>query len=171
MQSTLLTIFIVVTAVAVVMQACILLAMAIAARKTQTRVVAILEELRGHVGPILKTTREVLDDSAPKIKTITANLEDTSHLVRVQTIHLNHAMDDLLARSREHVARVDGMVTDTLDSVDQARRTVTRVSEGPMRWVTAMSNGIQAAVARFVQQRRGPVDVRAESFEEEEIFD
>jgi hypothetical protein len=172
MQSTLLTIFIVVTALAVVMQACILLAMAVAARKTQQRVLAIAEELRGHLGPILKTTRDVLEDSAPKIKTITANLEDTSHLVRVQTIHLNHAMDDLLARSREHVARVDGMVEDTLDSVDQARRTVTRVTEGPMRWVNAMSNGIQAAVARFVQQRRtAGSDVRAESFEEEEIFD
>jgi len=41
-----------------------------------------------------------------------------------------------------------------------------------MRWVNAMSNGIQAAVARFVQQRRtAGSDVRAESFEEEEIFD
>jgi hypothetical protein len=170
MGNTVLTVFVVVTAVAVVMQACILLAMAVAARKTQTRVLAIAEEMRMHLGPILRTTREVLDDSAPKIKTITANLEETSHMVRVQTIHLNHAMDDLLARSKEHVARVDGMVEDTLNSVDQARQTVTRVTEGPLRWVHAMSNGIQAALARFLQQRRGAA-VEQEAFEQEEIFD
>jgi hypothetical protein len=170
MGNTVITVFVVVTALAVVMQACILLAMAVAARKTQTRVLAIAEEIRGHLGPVLRTTRDLLDDSAPKIKAITANLEETSQMVRVQTIHLNHAMDDLLARSKQHVARVDGIVTDTLDSVEHARQTVTRVTDGPIRWVNAMSNGIQAAVARFVQQRRSSA-VEQESFEQEEIFD
>jgi hypothetical protein len=170
MQSTLLTIFIVVTALAVVIQACILLAMAIAARKTQQRVLVIAEELRGHLGPILKTTREVLEDSAPKIKTITANLEDTSHMVRVQTIHLNHAIDDLVERTQAHVARVDGMVAETLDSVDEARDAVTHMAERPLRWATAVSNGVRAALDRFFQQRRAS-SVERETFAEEEIFD
>jgi hypothetical protein len=172
MSNTVLTVFIVVTALAVVLQACILLAMAVAARKTQTRVLAIAEELRGHLGPILTTTRQVLEDSAPKIKTITANLEETSHMVRVQTIHINHAIDDILARGREHAQRVDGMVDDTLDKVEHARQTVNRITDGPIRWVNAMSNGVRAAVDRFLQQRRPVTDFSAsESFEEEEIFD
>jgi methyl-accepting chemotaxis protein len=174
MGNTLLTIFIVVTALAVVMQACILLSMALAASKTQTRVLEILEEMRGNLNPIMRTTRELLDDSAPKIKSITTNLEETSQLVRVQTIHLNRTMDDLLERTHRHVERVDAMVDDTLDTVDEARTAATRIAERPLRWATAVTNGIWAAIDRYINRGQPPQQgfgVAHGAMDEEEIFD
>jgi ElaB/YqjD/DUF883 family membrane-anchored ribosome-binding protein len=170
-----LTAFVIITALAVVMQACILLVMAIGARKTQTQAMAIVEELRASLTPILATTRQVLEDSAPKIKNITANLEHGSEVLRDQSDNLQAAMNDVVSRSRRHVEHADMIVAEALDTVDQTRASVSHLLAQPLKWATAITNGLRAGLENYMGRKRangeGYATHAAYEPESEEIFD
>jgi ElaB/YqjD/DUF883 family membrane-anchored ribosome-binding protein len=148
-----LTAFVVVTALAVVLQAAVLMAMAIGARKTQEHAMAMVEELRSTVLPILAITKDLLEDSAPRVKQITANLEHTSQRLSQQSDHLSVVVDDALRRTQRHVQHADMIVTETLDSVDDARSAVTQMVAQPLRWATAVANGLRVGVESFFARK------------------
>jgi len=176
-----LTAFVVVTALAVVLQAGILMAMAIGARKTQERALAIVEELRTSIGPVLANTRDLLEDVAPRVKRITANLEETSEALRAQSNHLAAVTDDVLRRSQRHIAHADLIAGAALDTVDETRASLSRLVAMPLQWVTAIANGLRVGVETFVQRKAGgnpfadgfraAHGVHDEDREAEEIFD
>jgi ElaB/YqjD/DUF883 family membrane-anchored ribosome-binding protein len=169
-----LTAFVIVTALAVVIQAGILMAMAVAARKTQTRALAIVEELRGTLGPMLATAKDLLEDTAPKIKNIASNLEHGSDVLKTQSDQLQAALDDLLQRSHKHVQHADMIVEEALDSVDHTRASITHLVAQPIKWASAISNGLRAAVENYMGRRGGNGSYASHgAYEEEseEIFD
>jgi uncharacterized protein YoxC len=155
--NTLLTVFVAVAALAFLAQAVILLMIAITAKKTQERMLTIVEDLQGQVRPVLSSTRELLDDSLPKVKSITANLAETSYVIRSQAIELNEAMDDVVGRARRQAVRVDGLVTQTLDSVENTRnkveRGVSQVVDRPVRMANGIVNGVKAAIETLMKRR------------------
>jgi hypothetical protein len=124
----------------------------------------------------------MIEDSAPKVKKITANLEHASEVLREQADHLHVVVDDLLDRSQRHVAHVDAIVGDTLNTVDHTRATVSVLIAQPLKWATAVSNGLRAGIDSFLSRRGGGAfaaglraahgaDERAYEPEAEEIFD
>lgn len=180
-NNTVLTAFVIVTALAVVIQACILAAMAFAARKTQQQALAILQEVRGQLTPVLMSTRLILEDAAPKVKKITSNVEHTSDLLRQQTEHLHVALDDLIERSKRHVEHADIIVGDALNTVDQTRASVSTIIGQPLKWAMAVTNGLRAGLDSFLTRRGGgftagfgaPHGMHVDAYEPEaeEVFD
>src|SRR5580698_10922518 len=83
-NSRLLMIFVGMVAIAMVVQAIAVIVLAVGTAKASKRALEMAEELRIKVGPILDTTQGVLHDSAPKVKIITENLVETSHVVRTK---------------------------------------------------------------------------------------
>ncbi len=81
-NSRLLMIFVGMVAIAMVVQAIAVIVMAVGAAKASKRGLEIAEELRTKMVPILDTTHGVIHDAAPKVKIITENLVETSHIVR-----------------------------------------------------------------------------------------
>jgi hypothetical protein len=183
-SNTVMTVFVAVAALAFLAQAVILLMIAVQGKKTQERVVAILEDLQGHARPVLSSARELLDDSVPKVKAITSNLAETSYVLRSQAIELNEALDDVVGRARAQAVRVDGMVTHTLDSVEHTRdrleRGVEQAVNRPVRMAQGVVNGVKAAIETLIRARQagrpsGAVRPGFQSHrperETEEIFD
>ncbi len=66
--------------------------------------------------PMVETTHEMLQDSGPKVKVITDNLVETSHMVRSKAEEFDVTVSDVNCRTRAQVARVDGMVTSVLNT-------------------------------------------------------
>ena len=56
---------------------------------------------------------------APKVKIITENLVETSHVVRSKAAEFDVTASDVNARTRAQVARVDGMVTSVLNTTTE----------------------------------------------------
>ena len=81
-NSRLLMIFVGMVAIAMVVQAIAVIVLAVGAAKASKKGLEIAEELRTKMGPILDTTHGMIQDSAPKVKIITENLVETSHVVR-----------------------------------------------------------------------------------------
>ena len=134
-NSTLLLIFIAVTAAGVLLQAGVLLAMFFGARETERKVMEKIDEIRDDIAPLLNSTRELVEENGPKIHAIVENLHATSAFVRTQVGSTSDTVAEIAGRTRHQARRVDGMVTEVLDTVAHGTRLVQESVLAPLRQV------------------------------------
>jgi hypothetical protein len=139
-------VFTIVTGVGVLLQACVLLGMFLALRETQKKVHALTDKIEDHVLPVISHSRGMLEDFSPKLKIITSNLVEASATLRSQTEQVKIVVEDISKRTRQQTARVDGMVTGALNTINQATTAVERGIAGPLRQVSSMLNGLRAGI-------------------------
>jgi hypothetical protein len=139
-------IFVAMVAIAMVAQAIALIVMAIGAAKARKKGLEIAEEIRLKLTPILDTTHGVIQDSAPKVKIITENLVETSHVVRSKAQEFDVTASDLNMRTRAQAARVDGMVTAVLNTTSEVSETLQRAIKVPVREFAGLMNGFKAGL-------------------------
>jgi hypothetical protein len=150
-----LVVFVGMVAIAMVTQAIALIVMAVGAGKARKRALEIAEEVRMKVMPILDTTHSVIHDSAPKVKIITENLVETSHVVRSKAREFDATASDLNNKTRAQAARVDGMVTSVLNTTAEISETLQRVVKVPAREFAGLVNGFKAGVDVLVGRAKG----------------
>ncbi len=149
-----LVIFVAVSAVSLLLQLCIMVGMAVAGRRMQRRLEGMFNDLRIHLLPVLSTSRTLIEDLTPKIKTISTNLVDSSHDVRTMAGEITGVVGDVAARTKAQAAHVEDMVDGTLDHITHAGNTIQHGISIPMRQVTGILNGIRAAID--VMRERAP---------------
>lgn len=149
-----LTIFIAVTAAAVVIQAGILVAMYLAMRQTGARVEALADEVRTKVLPTAETAHSMLLELRPKIETVATNLADSSNTVRAQLQRLDATVNDVIDRTRLQVIRADEILGRTLDKVEATTDMVHKTVVSPLRQASGLMQGISAGVEFFFAGRR-----------------
>ncbi len=145
-SQTLLLVFIAVVSVSLLLQAGSAVAMFLAARKAQKKVAALVDDLRLHALPVIMSSREVIHELLPKMKTIVENLEVTSTTLRAKTDQLGGVVEDVAHRAQTQAARVDGMVKGTLDQITYAAHAVEAGISMPVRQVSGILNGLRAGV-------------------------
>jgi methyl-accepting chemotaxis protein len=139
-------IFTAVTSVGVLLQALVLLGMFLGLKQTQKKIIELVAKANEHLIPALSNSRSLLEEISPKIKIITANLVETSGYVRDETRHIHDAVDEVVDRSKAQAARVDEMVSGTLDSVTHATRTLQDGIAAPIRQLHGVLNGVRAGL-------------------------
>ena len=154
-NSKLLMIFVAMVAVALVVQAIALIVMAVGAAKARKRGLEIVEELRLKVMPILDSSHGFIQDTAPKVKIITENFVETSHVIRAKAQEFDMTASDLNSKTRAQVARVDGMVTSVLNTTADISETVQRGIKVPLREVSGLVNGLKAGLDVLVGRAKG----------------
>jgi hypothetical protein len=170
---TLLTIFIVVTALAVLIQMGILIAMFVSMRKTSARVEALADEVHRRGLPVLDTLHTILVESRVNVGNITSNLAVATAGIKSQVAHLNEVLDDLVDRARLQVIRSDQIVGRTLDKVEETTEVVHATVLSPVKQVAAIVQGLSAGFGYFFGRRgdRRPASREAvRSSQEEEMF-
>lgn len=137
-------IFTAVTSVGVLLQALILFGIYIGVRKSVRKIADLADEASVHLMPTIATSRKIVDDLAPKLKTISENLVETSTTLRREAEHIRVAVDEVVDRTRGQAARVDEMLTGTLNGVEHATNTLQQGIATPLRQITGVLNGIRA---------------------------
>jgi uncharacterized protein YoxC len=145
-NQTIQLIFIAVTALAVLLQAIILLAIFVTVRKAARSVREEVEDLRSSMMPIIDTTRELIARSAPRVEDAVADLADIAHGLRVQTTQMESSVTDILERVRTQASRVDEMFSSLLDAVDRAGGFVAEAVSGPVRQISGLLASIKAII-------------------------
>jgi citrate lyase gamma subunit len=145
-SQTLIVVFIAVAALSLLIHAGSMLAVALGARKAQKKIMALADDVRLHALPVIMSSREVLQDIGPRLKTITANLEVTSTVLRSKSEQVSGVVGDVTNRAQAQAARVDGMVKGTLDQVTYAVHAVEAGIAAPVRQVSGILNGIRAGL-------------------------
>jgi hypothetical protein len=154
-NTKLLIVFVGMVAIAMVAQAVALIIMAIGAGKARKRGLEIAEEVREKLMPVISGTHDILRDAGPKVKIITENLVETSHVVRSKAAEFDATASELNMKARAQAARVDGMVTSVLNTTADISETLQRAVKVPVREFTGLVNGFKAGVDVLVGRAKG----------------
>jgi len=164
-----ITVFVVVAAVAIVVQMVILFALYKALRQTSERMEGIAGRLEQQATPVLATAAAILDDAKPKIAEITSNLAETSASVRSHVSEVGHATSEIMERARLQAARLDEFVISAAQKVEATSELLQHKVLSPMLRVRAVVTALNAGLSFFrsnrPQKRNGSGDV-----EDEEMF-
>jgi methyl-accepting chemotaxis protein len=154
-NSRLLMIFVGLAAIALLVQAIALVIMAAAAAKARKDGREFVDEIRANMMPIVTSTRELIHDNSPKIKVITENFVEASHIIRSKAQEFDVTASDLNSKTRAQAARVDGMVTSVLDTTAEITETIQRGIKVPLREVNGLVNGLKAGLDVLMGRAKG----------------
>jgi outer membrane murein-binding lipoprotein Lpp len=149
-----LTLFIAITAAAVVIQACILIALYLAVRRSSARMEALATEVKTKTLPAIETAHALLLDLRPKIDSIADNVSHTTTTLRAQMDRLDATVSDVIDRTRLQVIRADELVNRTMDKVEETTELVHRTVVSPLRQVSGLLQGLTAGFEFLVGRRR-----------------
>jgi hypothetical protein len=154
-NTKLLMIFIGILAFAILTQTIVFLVMAIGLAKTQKKVMGIVEQVHEATLPTIKNVGELVRDTSPKVRVITDNLVETSHVVRAKAQEFDVTLSDVNDRARKQVAHVDGMVSSALQATADLAASVSRIIQIPVREVSGLVNGFKAGLDVLVGRVKG----------------
>jgi methyl-accepting chemotaxis protein len=167
-QQTVLTLFVIVAAVAIVLQMTILLALYLSVRKTSSRMEALADEVKARALPMLDAAQSIMVDSRERIDTLTRNAAEISTTVKSQVDRVSATVDDVVDRTRLQVIRADELVTRTFDKVEETTETVQTAVAAPVRQLTGVLQGVAVGLGAFFGNRQRRQGMRAA--EDEELF-
>jgi hypothetical protein len=154
-NSGLLMIFVGMVAVALTVQAVALIVMAVGAAKARKRGLEIAEEIKSKLMPVIDGTHGIIHDVSPKLKVITENLVETSHVVRSKAVEFDATMGEANRRARTQMATIDGMISKTLAATADVMSSVEHAVRVPVREVTGLVNGLKAGLDVLVGKAKG----------------
>jgi methyl-accepting chemotaxis protein len=146
-----LMIFVGIVAIAMATQAIVVVIAAVGAIKVRKRLLAIAEETRLKLLPVIDTTHNVVHDLAPKLKVISENLVETSHVVRTKAQEFEGTITDVNQKTRAQAARVDDMVSSVLDTTAGIASTLQKGVQIPVREFSGLMHGLKAGLDTLVR--------------------
>lgn len=169
-SNTLLLIFVGATAVAVTLQMVILYMLYLAVSRSAAKVENLAGQLQERAIPILDSTAVILEDAQPRISEITANLAETSAIVRDRAEHVSLATGEVIERARMQIIRLDELVTSTVEKVDQTTDFLQNMVFTPVRRVQAIIQALSAGLNFFRRSRAISKVHQVAMKEDEEMF-
>ena len=158
-MDNLVPLFIICTAIAVIIQMGILVALFVTVRKTTSRLEKIATEVSGKALPMIDTAQSILVDIKPRVTDIMANTEQAVRTARSQMERLDATVNDIVDRTRLQVIRADELVNRTMDRVEETTEMVHRTVVSPVRRLSGLVQGLSAGLEFFLgRKRRQPRD-------------
>jgi len=146
-------IFLCLIALALMAQAVGVIVISMFGAKLLHRVNVIANIVETKTGPILDRTNVILQDLAPKVKSVGENADHITSTVRVKVdelgatmTELNATMRDINGRTRVQVKRADNIVSDALHATEEISHTVQHGIKVPLKQVAGVIAGVRAAV-------------------------
>jgi hypothetical protein len=160
----------------------VLIVVAVKAMKAMRDFGAAAEEFKGKMLPLLdiaadvgRTGRDLLTETAPKIKVITANfvetsemLKETSRTAKAVVEHCDATIADANVRAQRQVARVDGMVTAALNTTAEVVEAIGHGLKAPAQRIAVLAGQARNFAEGFISKLRARRAAAAEPFEESE---
>lgn len=160
------------TAVAVLIQAGVLVALFLSIKKTNERITKIAEDLQQKIEPVLSRLKYTLDETQPRLTTIVANAAEITELAKRQTYKFDRVFSEAIDRLRDQVIRADQILTGTLEGLEEAGTEFRRTVWEPVQRATALIRGIQTGIDFLRSRRRAATSDRPPqpASSEEELF-
>jgi ABC-type transporter Mla subunit MlaD len=146
-MQTLFVIFVAFTAVAVTIQALILLGLFLAVRKSLKTVETEVERLRTTATPLISQTKDFVSRLSPKLDSAATDLSAMTRTLRSQMVEFQASTSEILDRVHRQTGRVDNMFSGALDRVDHASSVVGDAISVPLRQLAGVTAFAKAALA------------------------
>jgi methyl-accepting chemotaxis protein len=135
----------------------VLIALAITALRARKRIHQLMQQyetsVAPHIDPMVQSARSLVEDVSPKLKHITSNLVEVSDILRSEAQHITVSLSDVVERTHQQAARVDHIVSSTLNGIGQATAAVQEGIAIPMRHLSGMLDGLRAGFGSLRRKR------------------
>lgn len=164
--------FVVIAAVAIVLQMAILLAMFVQMRSAAQEFTRLARDMHARVDPILARVNRILDDSEDRIASIMGDATEITRLARGQAQKVDRVFTDTIERMRIQVIRADHILSGALEVIEESGTKFRRTVWGPVHQVSAVIKGLKAGLdfIRGQQQRQTRRQESEASTQDEELF-
>ena len=167
--------FVVVTALAIVLQAIILVALFIQLRRTAARVEETVGDLNSKLAPVLARVQVLVEEVSPRITGIVVDASELTRLARSQAQKIDRILGETLERLRLQLIHLDQILTGAVETIEETGSRLRQTIWGPVVKATALVRGVQAGLEFFrsYRQRRtsvGPDSVESPSEQDEGMF-
>ncbi|MFY9733355.1 MAG: hypothetical protein WBQ04_22065 [Candidatus Acidiferrales bacterium] len=160
--------FIVIAAVAIVIQMAILLGMFFQVRTAIEQFTRIATDLQNRIDPILLRTNRVLEDSEDRIASIMGDAAEITRVARGSAQKIDRVFTDAVERLRVQIIRADHILTGALEVVEESGAKFKRTLWTPIQQASAILKGMKVAVDMIRGQNRRPEPDAATA--DEELF-
>lgn len=133
-------------ALAMVVQAFVLLAAFIAMRKAARAMDEKFEAFRASVTPLIDNSRSLLTRLTPKVEQTASDVAAITQSLRVQVADVQSAANEMIARARVQGDRLDSMLSHVLDTLDRTGQFMSDAVSKPMRQFSAILASVKAVV-------------------------
>src|SRR5215469_10162988 len=161
--------FIVVAAVAIVLQMVILLGMALQMRTAIDKFTRIATDLQSKIDPILGRTARILEDSESRIASIMGDAAEVTRIARGQAQKIDRVFTEAVERLRIQVIRADQILTGTLEVIEDAGSKFRRSVWVPVQQASALLKGLKAGLDILRHHDRKSPESEA-ARQDEELF-
>lgn len=162
--------FSIVTAIALIVQVGILIALFLQFKKTTESLNKVVVDLHTRVGPILTRTQLLLDDTQPKLAYLVEDASQIVYLARGQAQKMDKVFTEATDRMRGQLVRADRILTGALESVEDAGFAVRKNFLGPVQKASALVQGIKIGLDVLRSRRGNRENVRETVEQEDELF-
>jgi hypothetical protein len=160
--------FIVIAALAIVIQMAILLAMFLQMRQAIATFTGIAKQLQARMDPILLRTNRILEDSEERLASIMGDGAEIARIARGQAQKVDRVFTDMVERLRIQVVRADHILTGALEVIEETGATFRSKVWGPVHQASAVLKGIKAGLEFIRSGRRAETSDAAA--QDEELF-
>jgi methyl-accepting chemotaxis protein len=160
MQDQLLLALTIIVGVGVLVFIIVLLMLAGTLLYARKRFHNILEQYKKEIAPelipMVKSARSTVDALGPRLKHITQNLVEVSDILRSETQHITVSLSDVVERTHQQAARVDHIVSSTLNGIGHATAAVQEGLSAPIRHLSGVFDGLRAGFSSLRRKRPHP---------------
>jgi hypothetical protein len=160
--------FIVIAAVAIVIQMAILLGMFLQVRTAIEQFTRIATDLQSRIDPILLRTNRILEDSEDRVASIMGDAAEITRVARGSAQKIDRVFTDAVERLRVQIIRADHILTGTLEVVEESGAKFRRTLWAPIQQASAILKGMKVAIDMLRGQNRRPESDAAT--QDEELF-
>jgi 5-hydroxyisourate hydrolase-like protein (transthyretin family) len=161
--------FIVIAAIAIVMQMAVMLAMMLTVKKSLEHFTRQSTELQGRIDPILSRINRILEDSEGRISSVMGDTAEITRIARSQAQKIDRVVTDTIDRLQIQVIRADQILTGAMEVVDEAGSKFRSTLWGPIRQASAVMKGIKVGLDLLRRQQSRVVESDVAS-QDEELF-
>jgi len=148
-----LVFFVILAALAIVMQAGVLFVIYQQVRRMNERTAQPLAEFYAKMNPILSRLHVLLEDTQ-RISSIVADAAEITHLARTQAQKVDRVFSEAADRLHMQLVHADQILTGTLESIDEAGSKLRRAIWGPVQHASAFVKGVKVGLDFFRSSRR-----------------
>ena len=149
-----MTLFVVLSAVALFIQAGLLYGIYKSARTVQEQTASVLPQVKS----ILTKAETTIDQSQRNVIEITAKANEMMDLGKTQLVRLDAVMKDASSRAKVQIEKAEMVVDDTMSRVHESVAAVHNGILRPIREIHGVAAGVKTAVAVFLRGGRPSVD-------------
>lgn len=155
-MQTWLVVFVVVAAVAIVLEMLLLFAFYLQFR----RLSAVLSQVSGmfdrQLSPVLVRVEHMLEDTQGQMREIVGDTAEIMRLVKTNTQRVDRVLDDATERLRVQIIHADKMITGALEAVEETGTELRSSVIEPLHTTIAFVRGVRAGIDFFRGRKRMP---------------